>query len=71
MEKMTINLTKKQLSLIREYIDEKGYTENSGRRFYLITQPRVCYGKLDILLLTEKQGDELGRYFVKVLKIKK
>lgn len=71
VDKLTIDLTKKQLGLIEEYVSKKGYGELTGRKFYLLTEPRIYCGTLDIRLLTEKQGNELRKHFIKVMKLKK
>ena len=73
MKKIEIELTKRQIYKIREFIHNNGYLERSGKHFYLLTEPVIAdfREKLKIILLTEKQGIELQKVFEKMKLIKR
>ena len=64
-EKLILKLTKRQTYLIREYVAKNGYEENSGKNFWLISQPiiRDFEERLDILLLTKAEGNKINKVF--------
>jgi hypothetical protein len=74
MKKLSVlKLTRTQLSTIRKALDNNGYPLGcglKGRNFYLLTQPVIDYARLDIVLLTEKEGLKVSKLFKKLKEVK-
>lgn len=75
MKHLELALTKIQIYKIREWVAKNGYPEGcglKGKYFYLITQPiiKVFEQRLDVMLLTQKQGEKLKKIFQKMKLVK-
>ena len=69
---MILKLTNKLLYDIRKIVEESGYPANCGKNFWLIS-PVITefHEKLDVVVLTEKEGYEILRVIKRLQRLPK
>lgn len=56
MDNIKLEMTPKQRNQIRNLLDRNGAKRGSGKKFALLSEPKVNYGSIIISFISEKQA---------------